>query len=307
MSTAFIFPGQGSQDPGMGQDLYRASAAARRVFDQADQAVGFPLSQLCFNGPADELTRTINAQPALVAVSLAALAAAREAGVLAEPAYVAGHSLGEYTALAAAGALPAGQAVALARERGRLMQAAGDQCPGAMAAVIGMEAQPLARVCEATGVVMANMNCPGQIVISGQVEKITAATRLARKQGAKLVVGLQVSGAFHSPLMEPAVPGMRQAVTAQHIDDPAIPVVANTTATPLTGTREVKNELIRQLTSCVHWQASLEYMAAHGVDTFIEIGPGNVLSGLVDRTIPAATTITINTPADIAHLAADHT
>ncbi len=294
--TAWVFPGQGSQTVGMARDLYDSVPSARAVFDEADKALGFALTDLIFNGPDDDLRQTINAQPALVTASFACLEAARALAGDRLPAasFLAGHSLGEYTALAVAGVFDFPTAVKLARERGRLMHEAGQKTPGAMAAVLGLDEAKLAQVCEAAGVVMANVNSPGQIVISGEVTAITRASGLANEAGAKRVVPLQVSGAFHSPLMKPAVDGMKQYLEATAFKDPSVPVVANCTGLPLTDGAAVKKELLDQLTSPVQWQKSVEYMAAQGVDTVIEIGPGKVLTGLVGRIDKNLKTVNLN-------------
>ena len=302
--VAWVFPGQGSQTVGMGRDLYDNVPAAKAVFDEADKALGFSLTGLIFNGPEEDLRQTINAQPALVTAAIACLEAARAlAGdKLPAPAFLAGHSLGEYTALAVAGVFDFPTAVKLARERGRLMHEAGQKVPGAMAAVLGLDQAKLAEVCEAAGVVMANINSPGQIVISGEVTAITKASALANEAGAKRVVPLQVSGAFHSPLMKPAVEGMRQYLEATTFKDPSVPVIANCTALPLMEGQEVKKELLAQLTSPVQWQKTVEYMAANGADTIIEIGPGKVLTGLVGRIDKNLKTINLNDLAGIEAL-----
>ena len=249
--VAYVFPGQGAQAVGMGRDLYEAFPAARAVFDEADAALGFALSALCFEGPAEELTRTINAQPALLTTSYACLAAARETGALPAADFVAGHSLGEYTALAAAGALSFGDAVRLARERGRLMHEAGLLQPGTMAAILGLDEGVLAEICRETGTVIANFNCPGQLVISGGVDSVARTVELAAARGASRTVTLQVSGAFHSPLMQPAVEGMKAALAAVAFRDAAVPVIANVTARPVTQADDIRRELLDQLTSPV--------------------------------------------------------
>jgi [acyl-carrier-protein] S-malonyltransferase len=282
MKTAYVFPGQGAQWVGMGRDLYQGFPSAKAVFEQADEALDFPLSRLCFDGPEDELLQTVNAQPAIVAVSFACLEAIRGSNSL-EPAFVAGHSLGEYTALAAAGVLDFATTVYLARERGRLMHEAGQITPGGMAAVIGLDEAALAEVCTESGARIANINCPGQIVVSGAEENLLQAMDLAKAKGAHRVIRLQVSGAFHTPLMQPAVDGMAEIIAQLSFNQPTVPIVGNTTAQPLTTAESVKEELLKQLCNCVQWQRSVEYMLGDGVATFIELGPGRVLAGLIKR------------------------
>lgn len=284
VKIAYVFPGQGSQWVGMGRDLCQDFEAAKTVFDQADEALGFAISRLCFDGPEDELRQTVNAQPAIVTTSFACLEASREAGVKLPPAsFVAGHSLGEYTALVAAGVLDFATAVYLARERGRLMHEAGQLTPGGMAAIIGLDETPLSELCAETGAQIANINCPGQIVISGAEDNINKAVELAKSRGAHRAIPLQVSGAFHTPLMQPAVDGMAKIIAKLSFNDPTTPIIGNTTAQPLTTAQSVKEELLNQLCNCVQWQSSVEYMIDDGVSAFIEIGPGKVLAGLIKR------------------------
>jgi [acyl-carrier-protein] S-malonyltransferase len=291
---ALLFPGQGSQRVGMAQDLYQEFPAVRSLFQQADGALGLPLSRLIFEGPAEELTDTANAQPAIFLASLACLLAALETGaVQRRPAFVAGHSLGEYTALVAAGALDFVEGLRLVRRRGELMAAAGRERPGTMAAIMGLEPERLAELCRRSGAEVCNYNSPQQTVIGGSLEAVEEATRLAREAGGR-AMPLQVSGAFHTSLMAPAAAELARAIEAAAIRDPMIPVVGNVGARPLATAGELREELTAQLTSPVRWQQTLEAMAAAGVDTFLEVGPGRVLSGLVRRTLPEARAISLD-------------
>jgi [acyl-carrier-protein] S-malonyltransferase len=280
---AHVFPGQGSQSVGMGYKLYQSSPKAKEVFQEADEALRFSISRLCFEGPEDELRQTINAQPAIMTVSVACLRAASEANHAVSPAFVAGHSLGEYTALVAANVLDFTDAIRLVRERGRLMQKAGEIKPGGMAAVIGLDEAALKEICRDSGAEIANFNCSVQIVISGSKEALERAMELAKARDARRVIPLQVSGAFHSTLMQPTIEGLSEAISQIKFRAPEIPIVVNSTAQPVTTAEGVKEELLRQLCNCVQWQPSVEYMVGEGTSTFIEIGPGQVLSGLIKR------------------------
>ncbi len=283
-SLAYVFPGQGSQRVGMGRDLYDTFIPAREVFEEADDALGLPLSRLCFEGPAEDLAQTVNAQPAILTVSVACLKAASSMdGGLLFPAFMAGHSLGEYTALVAAGVLDFKEAVQLTRQRGRLMQEAGERVPGGMAAIIGLDELSVEEICQETGAQIANLNSPAQIVIGGSRETLVRAMDLARAMGARRIVPLRVSGAFHSHLMQPAAEGMAQEISRLNFRDSSVPIVVNSTARPVTDAAEIKQELLLQLSSCVQWQKSVEYMVSAGVSTFVEIGPGQVLNGLIKR------------------------
>lgn len=287
-STAFLFPGQGSQYVGMGQDLYEAYPEARSTFDQADDVLGFALSDLCFNGPEETLNDTVNTQPAIFVTSIALLRAL-EGKKLQGPGFVAGHSLGEYSALLAAGAMDFAAGLRLVRERGRLMKEAGERSPGGMAAVLGLETEVVDQVCrqarEETGGVIqvANYNSPGQIVISGDFRTRDVAVELAKAEGAKRVVPLAVSIASHSPLMGCIVDEFRQVVEATGFRRLVVPVVANVTAAPLESVEAIREELVRQLTSPVRWIDSMRYMIGQGVTEFVEIGPKDVLTGLMRR------------------------
>ncbi|MDY6833487.1 MAG: ACP S-malonyltransferase [Chloroflexota bacterium] len=285
--VAYVFPGQGSQKVGMGKELYSVSKEAQRVFDEADEVLNFPLSKLCFEGPQEELSKTINAQPAILATSIAFLRASGNRQEVettyGPPSLIAGHSLGEYTSLVAAGVLSFSQALILARERGRLMQRAGEDSPGGMAAIIGLDQPVVEGICIISGTEIANINSPEQIVISGPTGSLDTAMDLAEEKGAKRVIPLAVSGAFHSKLMEPAAEAMARSVQELVFQNASIPIIANTTAQPIIEATETRAELLDQLCQCVQWRKSVEYMVESGIDTFIEVGPGQVLSGLIKR------------------------
>lgn len=281
--VAYVFPGQGSQWVGMGHDLYVNLPEAKAVFEEADSILGFALSGLCFEGPEDVLRQTVNAQPAIMTVSVAYLRTNPQLQDRPQPSFLAGHSLGEYTALVAAGTLSFADALRLARERGRLMQEAGNQTSGGMLAVIGLDEATVQSVCQATGTEIANINCPGQIAISGPSQVLDKAAQLAKEKGAQRVIPLPVSGAFHSRLMQPAADGMAQAVSNLQFQDAVIPIVANTTAQPMTSGNALKAELLSQLCHSVLWQKSVEWMIKEGALEFVEIGPGQVLTGLIKR------------------------
>ncbi len=305
-TTAFVFPGQGSQELGMGADLVQAFPEAESVFSLADDILGFPLSDLCFNGPVEELNDTLNTQPTLYVMGIAllrVLAAAFEDEL--HPAFVAGHSLGEFTALTAAGAINFEAGLRLVRERGRLMNEASRRTPGAMAAILGLEAGPVRELCaevsQRTGkaLVLANDNCPGQIVISGDKDALESALPLALERGAKRAVPLVVSVASHSPLMESITAEFRQTLDSTAFSDPEIAVVGNVQARPLKTADAIRDELGAQLTSTVRWTESVQYMLAHGVQTFIELGPKDVLSGLLKRIDRGAQRFTLNSAESV--------
>jgi [acyl-carrier-protein] S-malonyltransferase len=299
-----LFPGQGSQVPGMGKELAERFPVAREVFLAADAAVNAPLSQLCFNGPEAELTLTHNAQPALLAHGAAVWAVVRE---VLEPHVVAaaGHSLGEFTAYHAADALPLPEAVRLVRRRGELMLEAGRKRPGAMAAILGDTSVPIEEICdkateEAGLVVPANYNSPGQIVISGEVAGVERAMELAKAAGAKRAIRLNVSGAFHSPLLEEAAAGLESALDLAHFADPRFPVYANVNGQPIDDAALARRLLVEQLTSPVQWTREVETIAAlHPDALYVEMGPGAVLKGLVKKIAPNLKVVTCGTGADV--------
>jgi len=308
---AFVCPGQGSQTVGMGRAVAEDSPAAAAVFTRADEALGESISDLAWSGPAERLDLTENAQPAILATSIAILAALRErwaAEGLAEPipSFFAGHSMGQYTALVAAGALSLDDGVRLVRERGRLMQASGQGRDGAMAALIGLDDARLPELVEgasAHGVfVVANRNAPGQVVVSGERAAIEAGAELAKTLGAKRAIVLPVSVAAHSPLMAEAAEGMRAALAGIAFSDPSAPLLANRDARPIETAEDCRHELVEHLTAGVDWIRIVERMAGAGVTTFVEIGPGRVLTGLIRRIAPDAEVIAADDPGAIDRL-----
>jgi [acyl-carrier-protein] S-malonyltransferase len=293
--VAYVFPGQGSQAVGMGLYLYTQYASARDVFDEVDRTLGFSLSRLCFEGPEEELIQTINVQPAVLTVSIACLKAAEEiiGSSLPLPDVVAGHSLGEYTALVAAGVLRLSEAARLVRERGRLMNEAASARRGGMVAVLGFDAKTIEDICLAADTEISNINCPGQVVVSGAEDKLTEFKRLAEKNGARRIIRLKVSGAFHSRLMQPAVDGLHKVISESIFNEPRMPVIANVTADRLIDTGAIKEELAAQIVNCVRWQQSVENMIASGVTGFVEIGHGQVLADLIKRISPETPVLNI--------------
>jgi [acyl-carrier-protein] S-malonyltransferase len=284
----------------MGRDLYDAWPVARDLFDRADRVLGRKISALCFDGPDAELGKTFNSQPAIFVTSLACLAVAREAGALPDyPAFVAGHSLGEYTALTAAGALKFDDGLRLVEERGRLTQEAASASGGNMAAVLGLDEVAMEAICAETGAELCNINSPGQLVIGGPKAAVARACALASERGARRAIPLDVGGAFHTSLMQPAVAGMTKAMEGTEIVAPSIPVIANDRGQPMSDPKTIRDELLFQLTHPVRWVQCVEYMAAQGVKTFIEIGPGRVLSGLIKRIASGAETRNINNVASL--------
>ena len=307
MDVVLLFPGQGSQKPGMGKDLAAAFPEARAAFDEADSALGFSLSTLCFDGPADELTDTRNAQPALLTHGAAVWAVTKSA-LSGKVRAAAGHSLGEHTAYHAAGAISLPAAVKLVRRRGELMNETGIAHPGTMAAILGIPSKPIAEICEqatreAGLVVPANYNSDEQTVISGEISGVEKAMELAKAAGAKRAIRLPVSGAFHSPLMEPAAEGFRKVVADAPFSDPGFPIYSNVDAQPSRDVRTAREMLFRQLTAPVLWSTVVRNIAKSVPDAlYVEMGPGAVLTGLVPRLVPGAKAVSCGSPADVEKL-----
>ncbi|MCB0294349.1 MAG: ACP S-malonyltransferase [Calditrichaeota bacterium] len=301
-NVAFLFPGQGSQYVGMGQDLYGADPAVRDLFDEAETLLEFPLKQICFEGPEEVLKQTRYTQPAIFVHSLAIDLLLRRQGVA--PDAAAGHSLGEYSALVSAGAIAFADGVRLVKIRGELMQRAGDLRPGTMAAILGLSPEQIESVCAAAAgeetVQPANFNCPGQIVISGSVPAVHRAMELAKESGAKIVKELVVSGAFHSPLMGEALHGLKEALATVDVRPAAVPVYSNVKAQPVTSPEEIRALLQQQLMAPVRWEEILRNMIAAGHDDFYEVGPGRVLQGLLKRTDRQAACRAVGTVDDLA-------
>lgn len=304
-STAFLFPGQGSQEVGMGQELAARHPAAAEIFALADEILGFPLSSLCWEGPAEQLNSTINTQPAILVHSIAALRALRPPSL---PAAAAGHSVGEYSALVCSGSISLEHALKLVRARGEAMETAGESSPGRMAAVLGLDPETVEKVCseiqDTTGEVvqLANDNCPGQLVISGSEAGMEVATGRLKEAGARRVIPLAISIAAHSSLMEPAQAQLNAAIDATPIEPPAIPVFANVSARPLSAVSEIREELEAQLTSRVRWTETIEAMRARGIDTFIELGPKAVLTKLCTRIVRDAKAFAVGDPTSLKDL-----
>ena len=307
MDIVLIFPGQGSQKPGMGKDLAEAFPVARGVFGEVDAALGTDLSRLCFDGPADELTATRNAQPALFAHGAAVWAVVKEV-VRSRVRAAAGHSLGEFTAYHAADSISLPGAARLVRRRGELMFDTGTARPGTMAAILGTTTTTIDEICkratkEAGLVVPANYNTDEQTVISGEIAGVERAMELAKEAGAKRAIKLPVSGAFHSPLMQPAVVGLTDAIATSAFTDPVFPVFSNVTADASTNAVDAKSLLLQQLTSPVRWSSEIRNIAARYPDAlYVEMGPGNVLSGLVARLVKGARTFACGTAAEVEKL-----
>jgi [acyl-carrier-protein] S-malonyltransferase len=288
MSTAYLFPGQGSQQVGMGRDLYETNTEARALFDEADALLGFALSTLCFEGPEDKLTDTVNQQPALFTTSFAMFRALQAQAVV-PPAFLAGHSMGELSALAAAGCMSFADGLKLARRRGELMAQAGEREPGAMAAILALDTPIVEQICaqasakNGRSVQIANDNCPGQLVISGDKDALNDAVEMAQEAGARKVVILPITIAAHSQLMASASSEFAAAIAATPLQAPQIPVIGNVTAQPLRTVDVIRAEFEAQLTSSVRWTESMTYLVAQGVDSVMEVGPGDVLLSLMKR------------------------
>jgi [acyl-carrier-protein] S-malonyltransferase len=281
--TALLFAGQGAQVVGMGKDLAEAFPSARGWFERANAALGYDLAEICFNGPDAELTKTENAQPGIFLVSWVAFQMLKERVPSLKFDATAGLSLGEFTALAAAGSLTFEDGLKLVRQRGRFMQEACDATQGGMAAIIGLEEGPTREVCAQTGVVLANLNCPGQLVISGEVDKITEACEQAKLKGARRALPLPVAGAYHSPLMASAQPKLDAVLSHANIQTPSLPVVSNVIARSHESPASIRARLVEQVTASVRWEESMRFLLVQGFTRFIELGPGTALSGFMKR------------------------
>lgn len=299
MDAAYLFPGQGAQYVGMGEDLYRRSPAARKIFDLGNELLNFDLSALIFKGPVEELTKTINCQTAIFTTSLACLEALRAEHLDIQVKFSAGLSLGEYSALAAAGALSFADGLQLVRLRAEYMEEAARTNPGGMASVIGLALPAVEEICAQSGAEVANLNCPGQIVISGSVSALKKAETLAKAGGAKKVIPLKVSGAFHSSLMAQAAEKLAQVLSKVDIQPPQTTVISNVTAKAESAPGEIRDNLIRQITWRVLWEDSVKFMSAGGVGDFLEIGPGKILNGLSRKINPALKVYNLETMLDV--------
>jgi [acyl-carrier-protein] S-malonyltransferase len=299
--TALLFAGQGAQVVGMGKDLAEAFPAARAWFDRANAALGYDLANVCFAGPDADLTKTENAQPGIFLVSWVAFELLKERVPGLTFAATAGLSLGEFTALTAAGAMTFEEGLKVVRQRGRFMQEACEVTKGGMAAIIGLDEAPTREVCSQAGVVLANLNCPGQLVISGAADKIAQACELAKAKGARRALPLPVAGAYHSPLMASAQPKLQAELAAVQVKAPVVPVISNVTAQPHETPETIRARMVEQVTSSVRWEESMRYLLAQGFTRFIELGPGSALSGFMKRIDKAAQVVNVS---DVASLEA---
>ncbi|MBM4148128.1 MAG: ACP S-malonyltransferase [Lentisphaerae bacterium] len=303
MNNAYVFAGQGAQSVGMGRDLAEAYPECKELFAKADEVLGRSLSKVCFEGPIEELTRSNNCQPAIFVTSIACLHAMRLSGAKADPVGVAGLSLGEWTALHAAGAIGFEDAVRVLEARGRFMQEACEQRQGGMVSVIGLGTDQLRKICEMTGLEIANMNSAEQTVLSGDKAAIADAERLAKEAGAKKTIVLNVAGAFHSSLMAPAAVKLEAELARVNILAPGMPVVANVTGEPHGGPDSIRRDMVRQVTGSVRWVSCVEWFKAHGVSCYVEFGPGKVLAGLIKRIDGAAALHNVQDAASAAKAA----
>ena len=301
VNTAWVFPGQGAQHVGMGNDLYKESSVAKEIFDHANDILDINISKICFEGPESDLTQTINTQPAIVVHAIAALATSIDRSITSNrPALVAGHSLGEYAALIASGSISFADGISLVRERGRLMQIACDAESSTMSAVLGLDQEKIEEICNANGSSICNINAIGNITIGGTVEAVKKSAEIPLEQGAAKVIELSVAGAFHTPLMQSAANGLKEALSKVFFQNSSIPLVSNVTGLAISDSKKFDQELVDQVTNPVLWVNSVQTMQNNGVDTLIEFGPGKILSGLARRIDRAITTRNIGTISDMA-------